>query len=562
MWLLSLVFAYPEFQNTRLDNPLAEIKSLFPLYYVAIALFSLSIVTCWVWRIGSRCLHVTLLVLFAAMLWLTPYLLTGFVRLPDGPWHVGMAMNISEVLQGQPVTFSDYAWDYPGSFVFHKVFVDVVGIEPLAYLYIYPAISCIIIVLLGYAILSRLFNPRVAFLSLAIAMPGLHYIQLHASPHTLGALMMLTALLLLAVRGRAPNIIAVVFVLFAVTIVTHPQTPLLISIFLTAAIIVSLIRSRRIDLSWVLLAGILIFCFVGWFVWYAYYPISPWNTANNAPGGVASTITGTVASGGFDVGSEYLTGTRFIYSNIYNLNKAIYFLYAAVCALGILYVAVRAYFHTRGIGRWLSSLCGLKRSEAMLALSVPPLLLLSFLLSEWNHVLIESGLTYIILAFSCIIISIFSRLKWIQRGLGYAFLATAVLFLALSSPIVAYSIDAYSNYPESEKAGLVFLVERGSLQGKTVATSSITQVILYGRPSLVETDLLRLGAGGIGDIDEGGPDIVAFRSTGYYYSAMRNTLSFENNRYDEYLADVQSAGYDKVYSSQTFDVYYNSRPVK
>ena len=103
MWLLSLASAYPEFQNTRLDNPLAELNSLFPLYYISIVLVALSLVFCWVWRIGNRGLHVLLLVLFAAELWLTPYLITGFVRLPDGPWHVGAAMSVPEALDGDSV---------------------------------------------------------------------------------------------------------------------------------------------------------------------------------------------------------------------------------------------------------------------------------------------------------------------------------------------------------------------------------------------------------------------------------------------------------------------------
>ena len=41
--------------------------------------------------------------MFAAMLWLTPYYLAGFVRLPDGPWHVGVAMSVPEVLDGEIV---------------------------------------------------------------------------------------------------------------------------------------------------------------------------------------------------------------------------------------------------------------------------------------------------------------------------------------------------------------------------------------------------------------------------------------------------------------------------
>ena len=51
IYLLSVFLAYPEFQNTRLVDPLAEINSLFPLYYIAIALVALSGVGCLIWRV-------------------------------------------------------------------------------------------------------------------------------------------------------------------------------------------------------------------------------------------------------------------------------------------------------------------------------------------------------------------------------------------------------------------------------------------------------------------------------------------------------------------------------
>jgi hypothetical protein len=134
IWLLSVYYAYDEFNNTRLTDPLAEINSLVPLYYIAIAIIALSIVACLLWRIGNKYLHLSLLVIFAAMLWLTPYFLTGFTRLPDGPWHVGTAMRIPELLDGEVIPFSDYAWNFPLSSVFHYISVEVMGIEPTSIL--------------------------------------------------------------------------------------------------------------------------------------------------------------------------------------------------------------------------------------------------------------------------------------------------------------------------------------------------------------------------------------------------------------------------------------------
>src|SRR4030042_4879020 len=78
LYILSILFAYPVFQSTRLTDPLAEINSLSPLYYIAIALTALLVICCVIRRIGNRYLPIFLLMLTAIILWLTPYLLTSF----------------------------------------------------------------------------------------------------------------------------------------------------------------------------------------------------------------------------------------------------------------------------------------------------------------------------------------------------------------------------------------------------------------------------------------------------------------------------------------------------
>ena len=547
IYLLSVFLAYPEFQNTRLADPLAEINSLFPLYYIAIALAALSLVACLIWRVGNRYLHILLLMMFAAMLWLTPYYLAGFVRLPDGPWHVGVAMSAPEVLDGDPIAFSGYAWYHPGSFIYHYCFVSIVGIEPLTYINLFPPFCLFLFVLLCYALMVKLFDPKVALLSMLIAIPGLHYLQLHASPHTIGALLMLTTLLLLSRRRAVAKVIPVVGILGIIIITTHPTTPLLLSIFLAAALLTSVVHSRRIGPVQMVLAGILVVCFAGWFSWHSFYPASPWKGEG--------TLYQTIRPGQLEVGPEFLTGTQFIYSSIYNLNKGVYFFYAALAVLGVVYIAARDYSEKRGIKNWASKLGGLKRSEALLALSIPILLILTFLLAEKAHDLIETGLTYIILALSCIIASVIARLHWLDRGIGRSFLAIGVLLLTLSFPVVAYSIDAYSSFPESEEAGLKFLVAEGSLEGKTLAGTSLSQVALYAQPPLSQTETMSFGAPGELDLSEKPPDMIVFRNTGYYYAAMRHELSFEDNRFTEYLAVVESSNYHKIYSSPTFEVY-------
>jgi hypothetical protein len=375
-----------------------------------------------------------------------------------------------------------------------------------------------------------------------IAIPGMHYLQLHPSPHAIGALLMLTTLLLLTQRAVAVKVIPLAVILIVIIIFTHPTTPLLLTIFLAAAFLVSVVYSRRIRRVQAALAAILIICFGGWFIWNSFYPSHGMMSA--------ATIYEGMMPGGFSVGTGYLSGTRFVYSDIYNLNKGIYFLYAAVAALAILYIFARTYLEKRSVGKWICGLGGLNRIEALLALSVLPLLLLSFLLAENAHDLIETGLTYIILALSGVIASVVLRARLVSKKAAPYLITIGALILTLSFPVVAYSIDAYSSYPRSEEKGLEFLASEEPLEGKTVVGSTLHQLSFYPQADLEQTGFFRFdSAQGVE------PDVVVFRKSSYYYLAMRIDLSFERNRYTEYKDKIESEQYDRVYSSPTFEVY-------
>jgi hypothetical protein len=559
LWVLSLFYAYPEFQSTRLTESLAEIHSLVPLYYIAIGLVALSSLACVIWGVGGRGLHILLLTVFAIMLWVTPYLLTSFVRLPDSPWHVGSALNIPEIINGEPVPLSVYAWDFPGSFVYHYSFVNILDAEPLTYIYFFPLFCALLFVLLCYLLAVRVFNSKIAFLAMLLAIPGLHYLQLHASPHTVTALIMLTALLLLSTRGAARKAIPVTSILVIIIVVSHATTPLLFSIFLTAVLVMGIVYSRRIRRVQIALMGLLIICLAGWFSWFSYHPLSP--TVQTAGEGIESkSAEGIYQSlrADFDVAGEFLTGTRFLYGSIYNLNKIIYFLYAAAAALGLVYVASRNYIGRTGFRDWLSKIGGIKRSEAILAITIIPLLILTFLLAGRSHVLIETGLSYIVLALSCIVASVVTRRNWSIKGVMKLPLILLVLFLTLSSPIVAFSIDAYSSFPGSEEEGLQFLSRYGSLEGKSVATTNSVQLAGYIQTSQNDISILDIKDIWALDPSENMADTVIFRNTGYYYTALRLDLSLEDNHFTQYRYKIENAGYGKIYSSPTFEVYsYN-----
>jgi hypothetical protein len=297
----------------------------------------------------------------------------------------------------------------------------------------------------------------------------------------------------------------------------------------------------------VLLAGIFIFCLLGWFLWYSYYP-APHRIAGD---GGTSGLVGSLLPEELGTAGEYLGGTPFIYANIYNLNKAIYYLYAAAALVGIVYMVAINYSREKGVTKWILSLGGIKRSEACVAISMLPLIVFTFLLAERTHDLIETGLTYMILALSCIVASAVVRSRWIDKKIASSIVVAAVLFLTMSYPIVAYSIDAYSSFPESERLGIEFLDSKVPLDGKTVAGTNVSQLALYPQASSAAIKYINYRRK---QIDA---DVAVMRSTGYYYIAMRFARSFETNAYTEYLRMIENGRYNKVYSSPTFNIYLN-----
>jgi len=155
------------------------------------------------------------------------------------------------------------------------------------------------------------------------------------------------------------------------------------------------------------------------------------------------------------------------------------------------------------------------------------------------------------LAISGIVASVILRPQGINSKFRRSFIAAGILFLTLSFPVVAYSIDAYSSFPKSEAAGLEFLAKDTSLEGKTVAGSSLAQLGLYSPTFTNKTLFVTL------EFNNTEANIVVFRNTYYYYRAMRFDLSFTDNRYTESLAAVESAKYNKIYYSPTFAIYLN-----
>ena len=136
----------------------------------------------------------------------------------------------------------------------------------------------------------------------------------------------------------------------------------------------------------------------------------------------------------------------------------------------------------------------------------------------------------------------------IMREVGLSYLQ-AKLYLNELLERRLLEIDEKHNLKTTKK-GLEFLASEEPLEGKTVVGSTLHQLSFYPQADLEQTGFFRF------DSAQGlEPDVVVFRKSGYYYSAMRIDLSFERNRYTEYKDKIEAEQYDRVYSSPTFEVY-------
>jgi hypothetical protein len=553
LYALSIYYAFPVFQQTQSSDAMAEYHSLPPLFFIAVGIVTCLSCYCLIAKMRNRYLLAGLLVLLAVMLWLTPYCLSSYVRFSDSTWHVGIAMKMPQILNGEQVAFSNYGREYQAGYIFHYSVVSLLGIEPMVYIKIFPLVSLILFILVCFQLVSKLFNYRVAFLAVLIAVPCLHYIQIHASPHALGAVLMLCACLLLTLPGLYSRVLS--FLVIISIILVHPTTPILIMIFLAAAIFTLLVTEKKIKRFQLVLAMLLIATFVGWFFLY-YNTISPSRHEKAEVRSVQATtskVVNSVVPEDLSTGQKFLQGTQYIYKNIYNLNKGIYFLLAAAAILGILLVMIVNLIKKKNFKKWIMSMGSFKPGEILLITAIPLLIILTFMLAEKAHDLIETGLTYIVLCLACIISSLILRWNWLKHIVPTLAVSACMLFLTLTFPIVIYSIDAYSSPPLSEEYGLKFVASAIPIDGKSIGGSFLNQLALYVPSSVKEANKYSQ------NFESNHPDIALFRQSAFYYESMRFAFSFEDNGYTRSLAMVEKNKYIKVYSSPTFKVFLKDR---
>lgn len=552
VWLIVLSVSYSAFQNTRHTDALAEIHALYPYFHIVILAFAFLCI--WViWqKIDNKWLHVILLTKFALILWCTPYLLSGFVREPDGLWYSGISSYIQEVLSGVTLPFSLYAVKYPASFVLNGAALKVTNVSiPTYSCLVYPIFCTIAIILLWYVFAARFFDQRSAFLSTLIAIPALHYIKIHPSPQTLGTILVLSTLILLITHSTFKSRIAGTALLL-VMFITHPISPVLTMIFIFAAYAPKFLLKNKfltlkhkiiIIFGTIVVSGVLL------------YTTGFGNDIMN----YLQRMTSSPFTQNFEIIEEFIIGTPFIYSRIYILNQLVYFSYFIAAIIILMCTIIPSLMLKKSIRVRLSDSIhkiGYKNAVVIITASLYITFTIVLVMLTRAFVLIERGLSFFILLISLYIASnIYSYesahkkkkcklniMKYISVG-GIA----CLLLVVITFPIISYSIDAYNSYPPSEESGLEFLSTSVFLENKTLYMGSPGQLNAYlsSNPHLTMKGM-----------NSAKLDIVVFRQSAYYYYSLRMDCSFEDNTYTRFEnAITHNITYDKIYSNPTFKIY-------
>jgi hypothetical protein len=471
-WGIMSLAAIPQFQNSAATDPLAMVNVLFPQFIILLLVFVGICFAAFLQTDSPRWLHMFLIGQLAVMLYFTPFLLSGFSWSPDSLWHGGVAEYMPQVLSGSKLILTQYGQTYPFSFLISYFMESVLRIGVFNYtLYIYPLISIIIISELAYTFAARLFNHKLALLSMLLTLPALHYFEPHVSPFSMGTILVFSSLILLTFESRKAK--ALSFGLILILTITHPISPLVLGVYLLAAIIMALFfRKVAVENDYVPNASLFpLFIFLGviWFSWTVFYAMPNYFGVQIAVQNIFD----------FKFLSKLLYASEFTVSGqgwAGQLGLAIYAIFLLLFLTPFVWNSIRILFHRSKERLTLTSYRLLTLSFAALIYAVVGYLLF---LSSGERFLLGRGLLFFIFMGSMVIAIYLVGLGKTKRNMKMLFAFGLVAFLVCTFPFISYSKEAYNTFTPSAGAGLSFLSTNINLADKTLSMGYDQQLASY-----------------------------------------------------------------------------------
>lgn len=230
--LLSVREAYLE-SLARIDGP-AQVMVLPEAVLVLASL--VAILATWRLFPEDPRAHVATLLSVAVAHWLTPFLLAGFLRLPDTAWHLGAARFLDALAPGadpDPAGLH-YVESLPGAFVVLAPLLAAAGEPGIVGRVAFPAFAILAFVLLAYALGRRLVSPPAALLGVGLFVVVSTNVEFHPSPRAVMTVLLAACALALTL-GRAAH--PFLLVLGPPLALAHPLGAALLGALVLAALV-------------------------------------------------------------------------------------------------------------------------------------------------------------------------------------------------------------------------------------------------------------------------------------------------------------------------------------
>jgi len=166
-------------------------------------------------------------------------------RFLDTYYHTGNSLNLLNY-QGWLNSPSWYGHQFPGVFAFVAQLVSIAGIDPFQLMRFYPVALSLVIVFMVYVI-TRMFSSQYASIASATFLGGMWF-QFHISPQSLELILYLGVIFLIlkiiedAPRRKLWSTVALASI--PIFVLSHPETPLAITLGIAGFLILSLLNSK------------------------------------------------------------------------------------------------------------------------------------------------------------------------------------------------------------------------------------------------------------------------------------------------------------------------------
>ena len=547
-WFVFIRSIAGTFQVAHGSDALAMINILFPVFWLfLLGYLFLSFLTIYS-RSENKYLHSLQLCGLALLLFLTPFLLSGFSWSPDSLFHGGVASYIPEIFSGEKIPLSNYAASYPASFIHTFLVEEITGLTIFQYtLLVYPPIAIVTFTLLAYCFISQVVDASKAFISLLVALPALHFIELHVSPFSIGTLLILTALMTLT--SKSGKVRLLFFFSILALILTHPVSPLSLGIFLGSALLIQVVQrfyshhrwhnAKNVvsNISWELM----FFLVICWLIWTLNWATTQYPSINSA----LSRIFTLQFLRDLQLISEFTGKGGFIYGGVQLLNLLIYGIFGILDLIVFLFSLLKFRSNTEDPHLILS----LFFSSSGLVFAVYGF---SLYLGTGEHVLLGRGLLFFIFSSSITLtLQLFQQNQKRLKPLKQLALFTLLTFLFITFPVNSYSKEAYNTHTPTSEAGLHFIATTLDLSTHSISMAASRQLASY-----VDLTQGLLLAPYPPPLPQTTPDYIALRINSYFLISMRYDLNFHNNTFTQLRENLEvNSMYNKIYTNSLFDLY-------